>query len=143
MKKFITSSLAAITLFTLFAPRAFAGDLETMAGKWSLTATNDNGATYSQALEIKKDKFIFRITDADKKLVLYAKGDVKLEKCGDISSITFIHIEAGTKDDELSPVDDDRHCVYVLDGSSLTLALNFDRDREKGPRIEIYTKAHK
>ncbi|MDB6023657.1 MAG: hypothetical protein JWQ04_3514 [Pedosphaera sp.] len=143
MKKFITSSLAAITLFTLSASRAFAGDLESMAGKWSLTATNDNGQTYTQALEIKKDKFTFRITDTDKKLVLIAKGDVKLDKCGDISSITFNHIEAGMKEDELSPVDDDRHCVYVLDGSSLTLALNFDRDREKGPRIEVYAKAQK
>jgi uncharacterized protein (TIGR03067 family) len=143
MKKILLSSLAALFLFTLLAAPAFAGDLESLAGKWSLTTTNDNGQTYTQTIECKKDKFTFRITDSDKKTVLFAKGDVKLEKFNGLNSITFLNIQGGISPDDLNPVDDDRRCVYVLDGSSLTLALNFDKDREKGPRLELYTRAQK
>lgn len=140
MNKLITSSLAVLLFLTLSATRIFADDLEKMAGKWSLAHTNDNGLTYTQSLEIVKGKFVFQVTDSDKKVVLYAKGDVKLDKLGELKGASFIHIEGGANSDDLNPVDDDRHCVYVLDGDSLTLAMNFDRDREKGPRIDVYTR---
>ena len=141
MKKLVNSTLLAITLFALTASRALAGDLQEMAGKWSLTRTNDNGSVYTQSLEVTKDKFVFRVMDSDNKIVLYAKGDVKLDKKGEIHSVTFLNIQGGATQDDLQPVDDDRQCVYVLDGNTLTLGLNFDKDREKGPRIEIYSRS--
>src|SRR5579883_1433523 len=114
MKKHIVSFLTGLFLFTLWGAPAFAGDLENMAGKWSLTRTNENGQAYTQTLEIKKDKFTFRVTDSEKATLLVAKGDVKVDKCGDLSSVTFTNIEGGNSDDNLNPVDDDRHCVYYL-----------------------------
>lgn len=143
MKQRLFCSFMTLCLFTLLACPAFAGDLEKMAGNWSLTRTNENGQVYTQSLEIKKDKFTFRVITSDKNTVLYAKGAVKLEKCGDLRSATFYDIEGGKSQDDLNPSDDDRHCVYVLDGNTLTIGLNFDKDRENGPRIEVYTRSGK
>jgi uncharacterized protein (TIGR03067 family) len=142
MKKNVLSFLATFCLLALTSP-AFAGDLESMAGKWTCTRTNETGQVFTQSLEIKKDKFTFRITDPDKKTLLYAKGDVELDKHGDLSSVTFGNMQGGASEEDLNDVDDDRHCVYFLDGDTLTIGLNFDKNREKGPRIEVYTRASK
>src|ERR1700756_721106 len=124
MKQRLLCSITTLCFFTLLACPAFAGDLEKMAGKWSLTRTNENGQVYTQSLEIKKDKFTFRVTTSDKNTVLYAKGDVKLEKYGNLHSATFCNIEGGSSQDDLNPTDDDRHCVYVLDSNTLTVGVN-------------------
>ncbi|HWF17736.1 MAG TPA: hypothetical protein VG754_00625 [Verrucomicrobiae bacterium] len=143
MKRILFSTLAAMFLFATLALPVRAGDLESMTGKWSCIRTNENGLVCTQTLEIKKDKFTFRVTDSDNKLMLHARGDVKLGKSSELTIATFENIEAGRSDDEWNEVNDDRHCVYFLDGDSLTLGLNFDKDREKGPRIEVYTRAQK
>ena len=114
---------------------AFAEDL---SGKWSLTRTNDSGATVTQTLEVMKDgKFIFRIASGDR-TVLYARGDCKLKSHDAIKVAIFEHIEGGGAEDDLKPTDDDRQCVYVLDDDTLTFAVDFDKDRGKSPRIEVY-----
>lgn len=142
MNKTILSFIAAIFLCCLTMP-VFAGDLENMAGKWTCVRTNESGTICTQSLEINKDKFTFRITDADKNTMLYAKGDVKVTKSGDFHCATFENIQGGRSENDLNDVDDDRHCVYVLDNDTLTIGLNFDKDREKGPRIEVYTRSQK
>lgn len=143
MKKLIAFTLLMLALFVGLASPAKADDLETLSGKWSLKGTNENGETYTATVEFTKNKFIFRMEDSDKKTFLYAKGEVKLDKCSELKTITFFNIEGGQSADDLSAVDDDRHMTYVLDGDSLTLSVNFDRYREKGPRIDIYTRAKK
>src|SRR5450432_4616299 len=100
MKNSLRFTFAILSLFLLIGTSAYAGDLEDLAGKWSMKKTNDQGEKYTQTLEVKKDKFIFKIMSADDKLVLYAKGDVKVEKLGPFKSIKFSNIQGGSKEDE-------------------------------------------
>jgi hypothetical protein len=120
---------------------AVAAEADNISGKWTRDAKEDNARHWS--LTIDKDKFTFRVTDADKKTVLYAKGDVKTEKCGSFNCVVFTNIQAGSSEDELNPVDDDRHCIYTLDGNTLTLAMNFDKNRENGARVDVYMRPEK
>jgi len=143
MKNSIIRSLAMVSIFVLFASSALAGALEDLAGKWTLTRTDESGQVITQAIEITKNKFKFRIWDSDKKTLLYAQGTVKVETLNALNSISFVEIEYGTPPDDLKPVDDDRQCVYVLSGDTFTLALDFDKDRGKSPRTEVYTRAQK
>ncbi|HEY3855593.1 MAG TPA: hypothetical protein VGO67_14475 [Verrucomicrobiae bacterium] len=143
MKKSLGFLVGVLSLFLLVGSSAFAGDLEDLAGKWSVKKTNDQGQKYTQSIEVKKDKFTFKIIDADDKVVLIAKGDVKIEKLGPFKSIKFSNIQAGSKTDELEAVDDDRVCVYTLSGNSFSLASNFDKERDAGPALDLYTKADK
>lgn len=144
MKKLINQALAVFSLFVVFGSTvAFAGDLESLSGKWSVKKTNDSGQSYIQTVSFKKDKFTFKITGSDDKTYLYAEGDVKVEKIGPFKSIKFSNIKAGKSADDLEPVEDDRNCIYKLEEGSFTLASNLDKDREKGPVLEVYTKADK
>jgi hypothetical protein len=144
MRKLINYYLAFLSLLIAFgSSAAFAGDLESLAGKWSVKKTNDNGQSYTQTVSFKKDKFTFKIVGSDDKTYLYAEGDVKVEKLGTFKSIKFSNIKAGRSADELEPVDDDRTSIYKLEEGNFTLASNFDKDREKGPTIEVYIKAQK
>lgn len=142
MNKTILSFLAA-TFLSMLALPALAGDLENMAGKWTCTRTNENGAVYTQHLEITKDKFTFRVMGTDKNTVLYVKGDVKISKSGNFNCATFENMQGGRSESDLNDVDDDRHCVYLLDNDTLTIGVNFDKDREQGPRIEVYKREQK
>lgn len=143
MKKYLSFSLVTLSLCILFGGSAFAGDLEDLAGKWSVKKTNESGQAYSQVVEFKKDKFVFKMIGSNDKVFLLAQGDVKLEKLGPFSSIKFFNIKAGASADELESVDDDRTSIYRLESNTMTLASNFDKDRDKGPGVEVYTKAGK
>jgi hypothetical protein len=144
MKKLTNTVVAVFSFLVVFgSPVAFAGDLESLAGKWSVKKTNDNGQSYTQTVSFKKDKFTFKIAGSDDKTYLYAEGDVKVEKLGPFKSIKFTNIKAGKSADELEAVEDDRNCIYKLEEGSFTLASNLDKDREKGPVLEVYTKADK
>ena len=144
MKKTIAFFLATVSLLLFVGSSAFAGDLEDLAGKWSVKKTND-GQTFTQTVEIKKDKFMFKIVGADDKLVLYAKGDVKVENVGAFKSVKFFNIQAGSSKDDLESVDDDRNCIYTLSetGTTFNLATNFDKNRDKGPVLDAYSKVDK
>jgi hypothetical protein len=144
MKKLTNTVVAVFSFLVVFgSPVAFAGDLESLSGKWSVKKTNDNGQSYTQTVSFKKDKFTFKIAGSDAKTYLYAEGDVKVEKLGPFKSIKFTNIKAGKSADELEAVEDDRNCIYKLEEGSFTLASNLDKDREKGPVLEVYTKADK
>jgi hypothetical protein len=143
MKNSLRFKFAILSLFFLVGSSAFAGDLEDLAGKWSAKKTNDQGQKYTQTIEVKKDKFTFKIVDADDKVVLIAKGDVKIEKLGPFKSIKFSNIQAGSKADELEAIDDDRVCIYTLSGNSFSLASNFDKERDAGAALDLYSKVDK
>lgn len=143
MKSFLQLAATA-TLFTLTAITALADDLAKLEGKWSARKTNDEGQAYTQVVEIKKDHFTFKIIAGNDAVLLYADGNIKIEKLGPFSVARFTDIKAGTSESDTKAVDGDRSTIYVLDDGTWTVAANFDqaRDSEK-PKLDTYTKAGK
>ncbi len=71
----------------------------------------------------------------------HAKGKVKVEKQGPLKTLALSHIELGQYENELQSVDDTRTYVYVVGSGTLTMAGNFDREREnENPEITVYRK---
>ena len=117
----------------------FADDLESLSGKWMIKKVNDQGQKITQTIEVKKDKFVFQILNADDSVVLYAKGDFKLDKLGPFNAARFSNIRAGESSSNLDAIDDIYTSVYVLDGDSWTLATNFDKQRDgQKPAADVY-----
>ena len=110
----------AVTLFSFAAGAA--DDLEALAGKWSVKKVNDQGQDYTQTIAIKKDKFVFQILGAEDRLVLYAEGDLKLEKLGPFNAAHFINIRAGGTASDLQDVDDQYVSIYRLESDTWTMA---------------------
>src|SRR5438105_15414008 len=115
MKKQIVSILSLIGFAAVCATPAFGEDLQSLAGKWSVKKTNDEGKKFIQEIEIKKDKFTFKINDADGGTRLYAEGDVKLEKAGPFKTISFTNIKAGQSSTDSNPIDDSYTSIYKLE----------------------------
>lgn len=143
MKTQIVSILTAFGFAAVCTTPAFAQDLDLLAGKWSLQKTNAQGQRYTQQIEIKKDKFTFKISDAGGDTQLYAEGNVKLDKAGPLKVIVFSNIKAGRSASEIDSIDDTYTSIYRLDGDSTWLvASNFDKDREEQkPSLDAYQKA--
>src|SRR6266849_11166436 len=98
----------------LFTHRAaFADDVEALSGKWSVKKVNDQGQNITQTIDVKKDKFVFQILTADDSVVLYAEGDLKLEKLGPFSAARFLHIRGGNSASNLDDVDDVYLSIYT------------------------------
>ncbi|MBM3839005.1 MAG: hypothetical protein FJ398_13765 [Verrucomicrobia bacterium] len=134
--------LAAFVACGTFSLRS--DDLSKLEGKWSVKKTNSEGLTFTQVLEIKKDKFKFRLVGADKQTHLYAEGDIKLSKLGPFSAIKFFNIKGGTSADQLDPVDDDRDIIYMLEDNVWTIAANFDKAHDgQKPSADAYTREGK
>ncbi|EEF62940.1 hypothetical protein [Pedosphaera parvula] len=142
MKKILFSAIASLWLAGLVVSPVFAGDLENLSGKWTTKRKSAEGSL-TQTLEIKKDKFVFKIVGADDTSVLYAEGDVKAEKSGPLQYLAFTHIKGGKNSDDLQSVDDDRICIYRLEDGKFYVGVNFDKERDKAPYVETYTKAEK
>jgi hypothetical protein len=135
--KHLLFSICVAALFTQQA--AFADDSEALSGKWSVKKVNDQGQNITQTIEVKKDKFVFQILTADGSVVLYAEGDLKLEKLGPFSSARFYHIRGGSSASNLDDVDDVYSSVYSLDGDTWTMATNFDKQRDgQKPSLDAY-----
>ncbi len=134
--------LATVFVATLFASAAlFADDAQLLSGKWSVKKTNDQGQNYTQTIEVKNGKFTFEIIGSDDQVAIHAVGDLKLEKLGPFSSAKFTRIRAGQSDSSMEDVDDEYVTIYVLDGDKLTMATNFDKQRERQkPTAEVYQK---
>jgi len=141
MKK-IFESILVVSVFTVLSTvSALGDDLESLSGKWSLKRTNGDGQTITQAVEIKKDKFTFEIKGSDGKTVLYAEGNVKVEKLGAFKAIKFFNIKAGESASQTESVDEERMSVYQLGDGTLTVASNFDAVRDQKPSVDVYQKA--
>ena len=140
MKKQIAAIV--IGLAAVCALPAMADDLETLAGKWTAEKTNDSGQRYTQQIEIKKNKFTFKISDTDGSTRLYAEGDVKLDKAGPFKTMNFINIKAGRSSDETDPIDDTYTSIYKMgEDESFMLVTNFDKDRDsQKPSLDVYRK---
>ena len=134
--------MGAILLLTA-ASNAAADDLEKLAGKWSAKRTADDGQSYTQTIEIKKDKLVFRIAGSDGATRLYATGDAKVEKLGPFSILKVTNIKAGQSETETNPVDDDRTLIYQLSDDTWTVASDFDRERRRPPSLDVYKRLEK
>ena len=74
MKSRITAILTAVGFAAVCVTPALGDDMETLAGKWSCQKTNEDGQKYTQQIEIKTNKFTFKITDKDGDTMIYAEG---------------------------------------------------------------------
>jgi len=115
--------------------------LKSLQGRWNGERTNSEGRRNKAILEIKEDKMEFRALDGDGSVRFIAKGNVKIEKAGDLRALVITDIRAGRDADNLEPVDDDRTSVYTLREGKLYLASGFDKPRDnERPRVEEFTK---
>jgi len=121
-----------------FSRILLAGDAELLDGKWSVKRSNQQWHSSSQTIEVKGNKFIFQMLDDAGQVVLHAEGDLKLEKLGPFSVGRFVHVRGGESPSNLEEVDDEYASVYTLDGDVWTMAVNFDKDREPGPTLDVY-----
>ena len=121
---------------------AWGDDLGSLQGKWTVKKTGDRGA-FTQYLEIKDKKFVFKIIGADDSVTFVATGEVELKKQGAFNTARFYAIKAGRSDTELEAVEEERNSVYLLDGGQFYLASNFDKAREREkPSVDAYSKAN-
>jgi hypothetical protein len=116
-------------------------DLEALAGKWSVKKVSEQGQDYTQTIAVKKDKFVLQILGAEGRVVLYAEGDLKLDKLGPFNAAHFLKIRAGGSASDLRDVDDEYVCIYRLEGDAWTMASNLDKERgQQRPSLDIYRR---
>ncbi len=118
-----------------------AGDLEALAGKWSVKKVNDQGQDYSQAITVTKDKFVFEILGAEDRVIIHVEGDLKLDKLGPFPTAHFVNLRAGGSASNMRDVDDEYTAIYRLEGDSWIMAANFDKVREQmKPGLDNYQR---
>lgn len=131
----------------LFVGAAIAGAaeispaLKSLQGRWKGERTNSEGQRTKAILEIKEDKLEFRALNDDGDLRFVARGNLKIEKAGDLRALVITDIRAGRTEDQLEPVDDDRTSAFTVRDGKLYLASGFDKARDnERPRVDEYTK---
>jgi hypothetical protein len=135
-------NLAVVFVFTIIGcARAAADDLDALAGKWVAERTDAQGRASKHVLEITKDKFKYQVTSPVDDRGIYAEGDVKVETLGPFKTARFYKIRGGGSPSDLQPVDDDRTVIYTLGYNEMTVAVNFDKEREEPPLATKFTKA--
>ncbi len=116
-------------------------DLEALAGKWSVKKLSEQGQDYTQTIAVKKDKFVLQILGAEGRVVLYAEGDLKLDKLGPFNAAHFLKIRAGGSASDLRDVDDEYVCIYRLEEDTWTMAFNLDKERQRQrPSLDVYRR---
>jgi hypothetical protein len=132
---------AGIVFTTLGSATASADDLDALAGKWVADRTDAQGRAVKHVLEINKDKFKLQMTRLADDRGIYAEGDVKVETLGPFKTAKFYNIQGGPSPSDLQAVDDDRTVVYTLGYNEITIAMNFDKERNEPPMVTKFTKA--
>jgi hypothetical protein len=89
----------------------------------------------------KKNKFKFQVTSPADDRGVYAEGDVKVETLGPFKAAKFYNIQGGRSPSDLQPVDDDRTVIYTLGDNEMTVAVNFDKEREEPAMAAKFTLA--
>lgn len=140
MKRILLTLASVFTLASFGHLSARADDLDKLSGKWVAERTGPDGQAFKQTLEIKKNKFTFKIGRGGE-TALYAEGDVKAEQLGSFKAARFYSIQGGRSPSDLQSVDDERAVIYLLRGNELTTAVNFDKERSEPPMVTKYTKA--
>src|SRR4051812_47594117 len=131
-----------VLVFMVMGATVWGDDLAALQGKWSVKKTGDRGA-FTQQIEFKEKKFVFKILNSEDALIFVATGEVELKKQGAFNTARFFGIKAGRSDTELEAVDEERNSVYLLDGGQFYLASNFDKPREREkPSVDAYSKAN-
>ena len=83
----------------------------------------------------------YRAFNNDGELRFIAKGNLKIEKAGDLRVLVISDIRAGRDADNLEPTDDDRTSAYAVREGKLYLASGFDKARDnERPRVEEFTR---
>src|SRR5689334_11638707 len=98
MKRFIVVAAALASLVS-----GWADDLDALQGKWRVKKTGDRGA-YTQQLEFKKNQWIFKIFDAEDRVVFTAVGEAEMKKQGSFNAIRLFKIKAGRSEADMEPV---------------------------------------
>jgi hypothetical protein len=134
--KLLGTLLLGITLVS----SALAAESDALQGKWKADKEM-NGSKVSVSLEITKDQFVYVIKDGTGDTRLFVKGKFKLEQQGAFKTFTVQDMQGGASKDDLKPVDETRAFVYITGWKSLTLAANFDRQRDnEQPELTSYRK---
>ena len=144
MKKHLLT-LAAITAFGLLGTLSVLGQTAASSeiqGKWTLKKNSDRWGEVTQTVEFKDTSFTYRVQSKQGDTILFAKGKVKLEKLGSFKVMKLTDIAGGYSEDSLEPTNDDRDIIYLTGWNSLTVALNFDRERsDEKAEVDTYSKA--
>ena len=136
--------LALAATLVLIASAGIADDLAKLEGKWTTKKTRPDGQSVTQVIEIKKDKFTFRMLRASDELAFYAEGKLKTEVLGAFSVVKMTDIKAGRTEADTQSVDDDRVSVYQLGDDTWTLVSNLDKERDnQKPSLDVYTRGKK
>lgn len=133
----------ALTAAILLGASALAQSVSDLQGKWTLKkkSTQFSGEV-TQDLEIKQDTFKYKVTSVSSgSVVLAASGKLKVEKVGPFKVMKLTDIVGGYSETDQQAVNDDRDIVYLKGWDTLTLGLNFDRERDGEDTVaDTYTK---
>lgn len=72
--------------------------------------------------------------------MIYATGEAKTEKAGDLRILKLTDIKAGESENNIADIYDDRTIVYRTGYRTLTLATNFESYRDEEPSLDVYKK---
>jgi hypothetical protein len=129
--------------FVLLIPTR-ADELEDLQGKWTTHRKNSQGDTVKQTIEIKKSKLTFTIFGAGDEPRFIAEADLELKKAGPFHSMRLNNLRAGDSASNLNDVSDDYQLIYILTTDGLSVASNFDKERDnRKPTVDTYTKSGK
>ena len=144
MKKHLFT-LVAVSAFGLLLNLSVLGQTAAnseIQGKWTLKKNSDRWGEITQTVEFKDTSFTYRVQSKQGDTILFAKGKVKLEKLGSFKVMKLTDIVGGYSEDNLESTNDDRDLIYITGWNSLTVAMNFDRDRmDEKAEADTYTKA--
>lgn len=131
----------ALLVAAIVGGNAVAQSFSEIEGKWRLTRKDPRYGEVTQTVEFKNSSFTYRVVDKENSTVLYARGKACVEKLGPFKVVKLTEIEGGQSENDLWPTDDDRTIVYSVGWNTLTVALNFDRERpEEEVESQKYTK---
>lgn len=137
MKKLFTTILALAAISTT---TAFADDAAALAGKWTLQKANDQGESFTRVFEILQNKFKLTILRGGEKVVFYIEGDMKTDKLGPFNVLKFTNMKVGQSSSDTQQFDEERTSIYQLGEGTLTLASEFDAERDQKPSLDVYKK---
>ncbi len=141
MHKSILKLIAVVCLAGLInLTPAHADDLTDLAGKWSLKRKTADGQNVTQQLTFKEGKFTFRMMSEGGSTLLYAEGNVKITTTSGIKVMALSDLKAGQSDTDLSPVDEQYSAPIRVSGNTCYMAAGLDKEREEGPRMDVYKK---
>lgn len=143
----ILALVSAVAMIALHGIRSSAADLGTpepdalkkLQGKWVTKKTNREGQEILQVIQIQKDQLLFKVIGSDGEVRLFAKGAASTTRLGPFHVLSVSNIQGGRNESDLQSVDDDRNLIYMASDDSLSLASNFEKERDDGkPTLDTY-----